>query len=32
MNICKRIIGEETPFMEFPVDGFFARLIKAFKG
>lgn len=32
MNICKRILGEKVPFMEFPVDGFFARLVKAFKG
>ena len=32
MNICKRILGEEVSFMEFPVDGFFARLMKAFRG
>jgi septum site-determining protein MinD len=32
MNICKRINGEDVPFMEFPVDGFFARLLKAIKG
>ncbi|MDO4169183.1 MAG: septum site-determining protein MinD [Lachnospiraceae bacterium] len=32
LNICKRIKGEDIPFMEFQVDGFFARLLKAFKG
>ncbi|MEE1313074.1 MAG: septum site-determining protein MinD [Lachnospiraceae bacterium] len=32
MNICKRILGENVPFMDFPVDGFFARLMKVFKG
>lgn len=32
MNICKRILGEEVSFMEFPIDGFFARLMKAFRG
>lgn len=32
MNICKRVKGEEVPFMEFAVDGFFARILKAIKG
>lgn len=32
MNICKRINGENVPFVEFEVDGFFARLVKAFRG
>ena len=32
MNICKRIIGENIPFVEFEADGFFARLMKAIRG
>ena len=32
VNICKRITGEEVPFMEIPTDGFFTRLMKAFRG
>lgn len=31
-NICKRVVGEDVPFMEFPTDGFFARLMKAIRG
>ena len=32
MNICKRINGENVPFVEFETDGFFTRLMKAFRG
>ena len=31
-NISKRIVGENIPFMEFPEDGFFTRLMKAIRG
>ena len=30
-NICRRILGEEVPFMEFDVDGIFKKIIGLFK-
>jgi septum site-determining protein MinD len=30
-NICKRIMGEEVPFMEFDTDGIIKKIIKLFK-
>ena len=30
-NICKRLLGEEVPFMEFNTEGIFKKIIKIFK-
>ena len=31
MNICKRLMGEDVPFMEFDAEGIFKKIIKLFK-
>lgn len=31
MNICRRLMGEDVPFMEFDAEGIFKKIIKLFK-
>jgi len=30
-NICRRVMGEDVPFMEFDTEGIFSKIIKLFK-